>query len=70
MDCKKIGELLIEKRGKKTQGEVAEAIGVSLSAIRHYEQGKRSPKDEIKHRLAKFYQASVQELFFQDVFFE
>lgn len=70
MNCKKIGELLIEKRGKKTQLEVAIAVGVSASAIRHYEQGNRNPKDEIKYRLSKLFKTSVQELFFQDIFFE
>lgn len=70
MNCKKIGELLIEKRGEKTQLEVAEAVGVSPSAIRHYELGERNPKDEIKYRLSKVFETPVEELFFQDVFFE
>lgn len=70
MDCKKIGELLIEKRGDKTQLEVAESVGVSVPAIRHYEQGSRIPKDEIKYRLSKLFDTTVQELFFQDAFFD
>lgn len=70
MDSKKIGELLIEKRGGKTQREVALAVGVSDGSIRHYEQGNRNPSPVVKYRLSKFFNTTVQELFFQDIFFE
>ena len=70
MDNKKIGELLLHLRGDKTQKEVAEAVGVSQSAIRHYEHGNRSPSDEVMYRLSKLFDTPVQELFFQDIFFE
>lgn len=70
MDNKKIGELLLHLRGDKTQKEVAESVGVSQSAIRHYEHGNRSPSDEVKYRLSKLFEKPVEELFFQDIFFE
>lgn len=59
-----VGELLIEKRGKRSRHEVAEAVGISLSALTMYELGKRIPRDEIKVRLARYYETSVEALFF------
>lgn len=70
MDNKKIGELLLHLRGDKTQKEVAEAVGVSQSAIRQYEHGNRSPSDVVKYRLSKLFEMPVQDLFFQDIFFD
>lgn len=48
----------------KTMKEVAEAIGVTKSAIAMYESGKRIPRDEIKIKLANFYKKSVSSIFF------
>jgi putative transcriptional regulator len=59
-----IGQKLIQLRGTRTRDEVADAIGVSHSAIQMYENGQRIPRDEIKIRLAVFYEISVDELFF------
>ena len=59
-----IGKRLVQLRGSRTQDEVARSVGLSLSAIGMYERGERIPRDEIKLRLAKFYQKSVQEIFF------
>lgn len=59
-------EKLIALRGNKTQQEVADAIGVSVSAIGMYEIGERTPKDAIKVRLAKFYGVTVETIFFTD----
>lgn len=55
---------LIAARGKRTREEVANAVGVSISAISMYENGERVPRDEIKVKLADFYQTTVQDLFF------
>lgn len=60
-----VAERLIKARGKKRREEVANAIGVSLSAIAMYENGERIPRDEIKVRLAKYYKTTVQALFFE-----
>lgn len=59
-----IAERLVKARGDKRREDVAEAIGVSLSAISMYENGERVPRDEIKVRLAKHYKTTVQKLFF------
>lgn len=59
-----IAERLITARGKRTQREVAEMIGISVSALGMYETGKRIPRDGIKKKLAQIYDVPVQDLFF------
>lgn len=59
-------EKLIKARGNRTREEVANAIGVSISAMAMYETGARVPRDEIKIRLANYYNTTVQYLFFDD----
>lgn len=66
MDGKKIGERLVKLRGKRTQAEVAEAIGVSTSAYSMYETGERIPRDETKKRIAAYYKRSINTIFFAD----
>jgi len=66
MDAKAIGQRLINLRGSRTQEEVAKAIGASLSAIGMYERGERIPRDEIKLAIAKYYDTTVQAIFFAD----
>lgn len=64
IDAKRIGIILSELRGEKTQAEVAEGVGVSVSAMSMYENGERVPRDEIKVRIAKYYNKPIQEIFF------
>lgn len=64
MDKKLIAKRLIELRGEKTQFEVAKEVGISLSALAMYETGNRTPRDEIKIKLAKYYGITVESLFF------
>ena len=64
MDPKKIAHKLKDLRGEIPANTVAEAIGVSLSALFMYERGDRIPRDEVKVRIAQFYGKSVQEIFF------
>lgn len=64
LDRKRIAEKLVELRGEKTQVEVAENVGISLSALAMYETGNRIPRDEIKIRLANYYGTTVESLFF------
>ena len=61
---KTIGKKLIKLRGEKTVKEVAEALGVTRQTIWNYENDKRVPKDEMKVKIAKLYNSSVQEIFF------
>jgi len=60
-----VGKRLRELRGDRSQGEVADAVNISDSALSAYEQGERVPRDEVKARLAKYYCVSVQSLFFE-----
>ncbi len=60
----KIGKILRKLRGNQPIKTIANAAGVSVSAMYMYERGERIPRDEIKKKLAKFYKISV-EIFFK-----
>ena len=62
-----IGEKLRDARGDKTQEEVAQAVGISTSALGMYETDQRVPRDEIKIRLADYYGLGLVELFFDPI---
>lgn len=64
IDPKLIGKRLIILRGKKTQDEVAKALGITSQALSNYELGLRLPRDSIKKKIALYYGKSVQEIFF------
>lgn len=64
MDAKKIGNKLIELRSDVSREKVANDLGVSISALAMYEQGNRIPRDEIKIKIAQYYNKTVQEIFF------
>lgn len=66
MNKKAIGQKLKELRGKKTMQEVAKAVGVSQSAISMYEHGERVPSDNIKKALAKYFNTTVEKIFFTE----
>lgn len=66
MDGIKIGKRLTELRGCKSRTEVANDVDISVSALGMYESGERIPRDTIKLRLAKYYNRTVQEIFFDD----
>lgn len=55
---------LRELRGKISRQTVADAIGVTRSAIAMYEQGVRVPRDEIKVKLAKYFNTTVEAIFY------
>ncbi len=64
MDAKQIGAKLLSLRGKKTIEEVSSACGISKSALSMYENGQRIPRDEIKIKLAQYYNSTVELIFF------
>lgn len=68
MNKVEIGKRLALLRGNKTQAEVAKAIGVCQSTYAMYETGDRSPSDEKKIAIAKFYSMTVQSIFFNTEF--
>lgn len=59
-----VGKKLSTLRGNKTQEKVANDCGISVSALAMYESGKRTPRDEIKVKLARYYNTTVEALFF------
>lgn len=59
-----IGQKLLKLRGNKTREEVAFQNGISLSALAMYETGKRIPRDDVKVSLAKYYNQSIESIFF------
>ena len=60
-----IAERLIKLRGDKTRDKVANACGISKSALAMYETGARIPRDEIKIKLAEYYNTTVEAIFFK-----
>lgn len=66
MDGKAIGAKLRKLRGSRTIQEVADATNIGWSTICMYELGHRIPGDDKKKVLARYYNMTVQELFFDD----
>lgn len=64
VDLEVIAERLIALRGTRTREEVAKAVGISVSALGMYEQGRRMPRDEVKVNLANYFNKDVQPIFF------
>lgn len=53
-------------RGKKTQKQVAIELGITKSALAMYERDERVPRDEIKVRIAKYYNEPIGSLFYDE----
>ena len=64
IDAQTIGERLRTLRGSRTQKEVGDAIGVTAMAISFYERGERVPADDIKVALARYFNSTVEAIFF------
>ena len=64
MNIQKMAKKLVELRGDCSQEIIAKKAGISISALSMYEQGNRVPRDEIKVKLARIYDTTVEELFF------
>ncbi len=57
-----IGDRLKKVRGKMSQEEAANKIGISRARLSHYETGRSEPDSEILGRLAKFYNVTTDYL--------
>ncbi len=66
MDRQTIGMKLRALRGNATIETVSNSIGISASALTMYELGQRIPRDEIKIKLASYYNVRVDDLFFDN----
>lgn len=61
-----MGTRLKSLRGQRPQKQVADDIGILQSTYCMYENGQRVPSDDVKTRIAKYYNKSVQEIFFAE----
>lgn len=59
-----VGERLKRLRGSRTQSEVAEAVGVTPMCISQYESGDRTPVDDMKVKLANYFDVPLVDIFF------
>ena len=64
MNAKEIGSRLCKLRGKRTQKEISDSIGVCQSTYAMYETGQRIPSDENKKKIAECFKTTVQAIFF------
>ena len=64
MNKELIGKRLKTLRGSRRREEVAIACNISASAVYMYETGARIPRDEVKLRLANYYNKPVQDIFY------
>lgn len=58
---------LIEAREKRTQTDVANAIGISQKYLSKLELGQRTPSLKTAIKIASYYKSSV-EMLFPDIF--
>lgn len=65
MSNAEIGATLRALRGEKRRETVAEAVGISVSALQMYENGARIPRDQTKIALANYYGQTVEDIFFR-----
>ena len=61
------GKVLRELRGEQSQEKIAQAIGVTKSSWAMYERDERAPRDEVKIKIARFFNKSVGEIFFNNI---
>ena len=61
-----IGEKLKQLRGEKSLDEIAAALGISKQAVSNYENDTRIPRDEIKLKIARYFEKTVEEIFLQN----
>ncbi len=61
-----LAETLVELRRqtRKARFEVASEMGISYSALTAYELGERMPKDAAKVKIARYYNTSIEDLFY------
>ena len=55
------------KKRKLTQSELAKKLGVSQATITMIEAGKRGVSDELKVKIANYFNLSIEYIFFNDI---
>lgn len=61
-----VGKRLRELRGQKTLGEVANALGVTTMAVSLWERGERMPSDDLKVKIAAYYEQPITAIFYTE----
>ena len=66
MNAEVIGEKIKNLREKNniSRENFANDVEISQSALSMSENGQRIPRDEVKLRIARFFNTSIEELFF------
>ena len=64
VDRQKMADKLIELRGEKSREQIAVDWGISYSAVVSYEIAERVPRDEMKVKIANYYNLNVEDIFF------
>lgn len=58
-----VGEILRKLRGTRSRTQTAERLAISPEALAAYESGERLPRDEVKARIAEFYNMPIDSIF-------
>ena len=63
-----IGERIksLREKRKLTREKFCNDVGITLSSLSMYENGQRIPRDEIKVKIARLLDVSIEALFFTD----
>lgn len=64
-DRKIVGERLKKLRGTKTLAEVGKDLNVTAMAVSNWENGERMPNDDMKVKIAAYYETTVSDIFFK-----
>ncbi len=67
MDPVRIGAKIRALRGAESQQALADKLKISKSALAMYERGERIPRDEIKVRIARHFNESLESIFFAPI---
>lgn len=59
-------EKMVALRGECSQKEIAEEIGIPVSTYAMIESGHRFPRKELQLKLARYFEVTVDELFFSE----
>lgn len=66
MNSMAMGNRIRTLRGSESRKDLAEKLLISKSALAMYERGERIPRDEVKFRMAQYFNVSIESIFFCD----
>lgn len=64
IDAVRIGAVLKDLRGERSQQTIADLLGVSAVSVSKWERGESMPTDALKIAIAQLYGKTVQDIFF------